>query len=103
MYALKLRRVTRQLTEYAALTGPQRICGELLAMAKRHRSGPDAAQVPHPVTQAELSRIVFTNRETVTREVARLKGKNLLSWSRSAIQVPSIARLEREYASLLGE
>ncbi|MEC9431682.1 MAG: Crp/Fnr family transcriptional regulator [Pseudomonadota bacterium] len=99
----KLRRLTRQLTEYAALTGPQRICGELLAMAKRHRTGPDAAQVPHPVTQAELSRIVFTNRETVTREVARLKGKNLLSWSRSAIQVPSIARLEREYAALLGE
>lgn len=103
LVAGKLRRVTKQLTEYAALTGPQRICGELLAMAKRHRTGPDAAQVPNPVTQAELSRIVFTNRETVTREVARLKAKNLLSWSRSMILIPSIARLEREYAALLGD
>lgn len=101
--ARKLRETSQQLTDRTALTGPQRVVGELLALAKAHRSGADRAVIAEPLTHGALAQRVFATREVVAREASRLKGLDMLIWTRHEIVIPSIARLERERMRMLGE
>jgi CRP-like cAMP-binding protein len=92
----KLRDLSRRLLEFTALTGQQRVCGELVRLGRKHRSQLDTAVIHRPPTQAELARVVFTTRETVAREMSRLQRGGLLSRTRSQWLIPSLSRLERE-------
>lgn len=100
--ARKLRDTSAQLTEYTALTGAQRTVGEILALARAHRNGLDSALVMTPPTHGALALRVFATREMVAREVSRLRALGLLTWTRAALTVPSITKLERERARMLG-
>jgi CRP-like cAMP-binding protein len=101
--ARKLRDTSQQLTDLTALTGPQRVVGELVALAKANRTGTDRALIAEPPTHGALAQRIFTTREVVAREASRLKALDLLIWTRHEMMMPSIARLERERMRMLGE
>lgn len=92
----KVRDLSRKLLEFTAMTGQQRVCGELLRLGRKHRRHLDAAVIVQPPTQAELATVVFTARETVAREMSRLQRLGLLTRSRAEWRIPSLSRLERE-------
>jgi len=90
---LKLRDLTRRVEETATLRADVRVRLEILRLAKRHRTGPDEAEIRRPPTQADLASWVMSNRESVAREMSVLRDEGLVLRRGRALLVPSIAKL----------
>ena len=94
----KLRDMTAKVSDFSAHTADERIRGELLRIAKAAAKGRDSFIIDAPPTQAEIAARVFTNRETVAREMGRMRRLGVIDRVGRRISVPSLAGLS-EYAS----
>lgn len=94
MLAGKLRATSQRLTGLAAMTAGQRLRSELLRIGRSRRVALDAAEILAPPTHGALARFIFTNRETVAREMARLRGEGLISTRAGVLRIESLSRLE---------
>lgn len=92
----KLRGLTSKVSDFNALNADQRIRAELLRLAQAAAAGHDSFVIERPPTQAEIAARVFSNRETVAREMGRLKAAGLLARQGRGLHVPSLRALERE-------
>ena len=90
----KLRGLTAKVSDFNALNADQRIRAELLRLARDAADGRDAFVIARPPTQAEIAARVFSNRETVAREMGRLKAAGLIGREGRGLSVPSLEALE---------
>lgn len=91
----KLRVLTERMTALSSQSAEVRIRNELLRLAERNRTGADRAYIARPPTQATLAAFLFVNRESVAREMARMRREGLIERDGRSVVFPSIARLQR--------
>lgn len=48
------------------------------------------------ITEMELAQLAGLTRETVSREMKKLKDKNLVTFSKNMLEIPNSALLEEE-------
>ena len=83
-----VRRLTDRVLDLSTLTVQQRICRELLRLAREGRVDPAPRH-------AELASLVSTYREQITREISALVKAGVLAKDGNALIVRDLARLER--------
>lgn len=98
----KLRVLTTKVSDFNALNADQRIRAELLRLARQGAEGRDEFVIERPPTQSEIAARVFSNRETVAREMGRLKKAGLLGRKGRGLHVPSLRLLEQALDEMPG-
>ncbi|MFQ5624153.1 MAG: Crp/Fnr family transcriptional regulator [Paracoccaceae bacterium] len=93
----KLRCLTRRISELHILSAGERIRREIFRLAELNSDTHGGALLASPPTQADLAAFVFTNRESVAREMGRMKRQGVLVREGRSLRVPSLRRLA-EYA-----
>lgn len=88
-----VRHLSVQTHRRNTLSAQARICAELLRLAATHKTGPNRAYLKNPPTHAEMATFVGTSRETVSREMSRLRRQGLLISHGRAIEITDVARL----------
>ena len=95
----KLREMTTKVSDFSAHTADERIRAELLRVVEAAANGRDAFVVEAPPTQSEIAARVFTNRETVAREMGRMRREGLIERVGRRIAVHSLERF-RDYVEM---
>jgi len=98
----KLRQLTGKVSDFNALNADQRIRAEILRLAQAAAAGRDSFVIERPPTQAEIAARVFSNRETVAREMGRLKNAGLIGRQGRGLHIPSLVSLVEELGADAG-
>ncbi|GLQ35697.1 Crp/Fnr family transcriptional regulator [Amylibacter marinus] len=89
-----LRRLSKRVVDFNAKNADQRLHDALLDLAlKYQRGGADSVLIPRPPTQSELAAFIFSSRESVAREMGKMRKLGLLARQKRALEVPSIQAL----------
>ncbi len=83
--AARVRTLNQRLSEYAFLTARQRLCAELLRLSRPRMGSSTQRIVSPPPLQRELADRISTQREVVTREIARLARKGIVEKTRGGL------------------
>jgi CRP/FNR family cyclic AMP-dependent transcriptional regulator len=81
--------------ELSTLNVQQRVCAELLRLARATAHEGNAARIEPAPRHTELAHRVSTYREQVTRELSALARTGVLAREGSALVVHDLARLQR--------
>ena len=90
-----LRVLDERLTDVSLLGAEQRVCIELIRMAKSDLENPGGCVVMQMPTQVNFASIVGSSRETVSRVLGRLKEDGLISQSKHGLCIPCVERLKQ--------
>ena len=74
----RVRLLDKKILEFSTLTASNRIHAELLRLANGHQQIDGSAEISPTLTHADLASRTNTTRESVTRELARLKKDNII-------------------------
>ena len=74
----EVRRLTDRVYDFSTLAVRNRIQAELLRIAKKNMTGPNTAVISPAPTHFDISNLVSTHREAVTRELSNLSKKELV-------------------------
>ena len=96
---LKLRRLTSKVSDFNTLSADERIRAEILKIAQENSNGRDKFVVLRPPTQVEIASQIFSNRETVAREMGRMRKKGLIGRDGRNLKICSLAALEEYVCS----
>jgi CRP-like cAMP-binding protein len=88
----RIRYLSSRMTEATTLSTEQRLCAQLLRMSKK--SGPDTAVIERLATQQELATLISSQRESVGREMSKLKDQGLISREGRSLEILSVRGLE---------
>ena len=89
-----LRTLSKRVVDFNSKNADQRLHEALLDLAEKHkRSDSDNVLIHRPPTQAELAAFIFSSRESVAREMGRMRKLGLLDRQRRSLEVPSIEKL----------
>lgn len=99
---LKLRQLTEKVSDFNTLSADERIRAEILSIASRHAKGRDSFVVQRPPTQTEIAAQIFSNRETVAREMGRMRHMGLIGRDGRNLTICSMTALE-EYVNASGK
>lgn len=94
-----VRRLTDRVLDLSTLSVQQRICRELLRLAREHGVQGNEARIAPAPRHAELAGLVSTYREQVTRELSALVKAGVLAKDGSALLVRDLARIEQMAAA----
>jgi len=94
-----VRRLTDRVLDLSTLGVQQRICRELLRLAREHGAQGNEARIDPAPRHAELAGLVSTYREQITRELSALAKAGVLARDGGALVVRDLARLERMAAA----
>jgi len=72
-----------------------RVCMEVLRLARDNMIGEDTAAIHDIPTHKEIASLVNTHREAVTRELNELSRMNLIEQDHRVLLVTSIERMEK--------
>jgi len=92
-----LRRISQRVVDFNAKSADERLRDILLSLAQREARG-DEALIERPPTQAQLAAVIFSSRESVAREMGRLRRAGVIARKKRALHVTSVKALE-EYAA----
>lgn len=87
-----------KMTHLMAASAYSRAMLELIIAAKRFGKPSSRGEIKLDVTAAELAGRTGLTRETVSRELQKLKAKKLIRVSLGTIVIPSLAMLEEEHS-----
>lgn len=90
----KLRDLTSKVSDFNTLSADDRIRAELLRLAQKNAAGRDRFTIERPPTQLEIAARVFSNRETVAREMGKMRHMGLIDRDGRNLCVQSLAALE---------
>ena len=76
--ASRLRELELRMLDLTSLNARERLITELLARARPDGRGTDVAVIDDLPTQQELANLICSQRETVGRDLSRLRSKGLL-------------------------
>ena len=90
-----LRRLSHRVVEFNSKSADERLRDRLLELAQAHAKG-DEALIERPPTQSHLAAYVFSSRESVAREMGRMRKAGVLGRRKRALFFPSVSGF-REY------
>ena len=88
----RIRHLSSRMTEATTLSTEQRLCAQLLRMGER--SGPDTGFIDKLPTQQELATLISSQRESVGREMSKLKDQGLIRRDGRSLRILSVRGLE---------
>jgi CRP/FNR family cyclic AMP-dependent transcriptional regulator len=97
-----IRRITDRVVDLSTLSVQQRICGELLKLARASGVQANQARVAPAPKHAELASQVSTYREQITRELSVLVKAGVLAKEGAALVVRDVGRLQQLAGGELG-
>ena len=80
------------MTEATTLSTEQRLCAQLLRICQK--AGPDAGIIEKLPTQQELATLISSQRESVGREMSKLKDQGLIRRDGRSLRILSLRGLE---------
>lgn len=95
----RIRHLSGRMTSVTTRNAEQRLIAELLRLAEAGMTGPDSAMIEDLPTQQQLATLIFSQRETVGREMSQLKEAGLIERKGRRLLINSLAQLK----ALLGE
>lgn len=92
-YMIKLiRHLSNRVTEATTLSTEQRLCAQLLRICER--TGPNQAFIKNLPTQQELAVLISSQRESVGREMSKLKDQGLILRDGKSLKILNLQALE---------
>jgi CRP-like cAMP-binding protein len=91
-----LRRLSKRVVDFNSKSAVERLHYELLQLAVDTAGPRDEVVIERPPTQSALAATIFSSRESVAREMGRMRSAGVLARQRRSLHVPSIDRL-RQY------
>jgi len=88
----RIRYLSGRMTEATTLSTEQRLCAQLLRMSKKTR--PDQGFIERVATQQELATLIASQRESVGREMSKLKDQGLILREGKSLKILSLRGLE---------
>ena len=86
------------MTEATTLSTEQRLCAQLLRMCSKQ--GQDIGFIEQLATQQELATLISSQRESVGREMSKLKEQGLISREGKSLTILSLRGLETKLSDL---
>ena len=87
-----IRHLSNRVTEATTLSTEQRLCAQLLRLSEK--SGPNQAHIEQLPTQQELAVRISSQRESVGRELSKLKGQGLILRKGKSMTILNLQGLE---------
>lgn len=91
----RVRALSQRMSHVTTLSARQRLVAELLEMAKMDASNPGTARIVPVPTQAELAMVIFSQRETVGRDLSKLKDEGLIDRRGRTLVLKDVEALQR--------
>jgi len=89
----RIRSLSQRMTAVTTRNAEQRLIAELLRLAEDGGTGPDSAVIEPLPTQQELATLIFSQRESVGRDMSKLKDAGLIDRKGRSLQIRSLSRL----------
>ncbi|MEL6337465.1 MAG: Crp/Fnr family transcriptional regulator, partial [Pseudomonadota bacterium] len=94
-----IRELSERMTEVTTQSAEKRLVRKLLSQSRpitldKPGAPSDSAIVQPLPTQQELASMIFSQRETVGREMSQLQRRGLVERQRRSLIIPSVVRLE---------
>jgi CRP-like cAMP-binding protein len=90
-----LRQLSKRVVDFNIKTADERLREALLELAIKHSRGQDEVLIERPPTQSELAAFVFSSRESVAREMGRMRKAGIIGRKKRSLYVPSIEALRK--------
>ena len=88
----RIRYLSGRMTEATTLSTEQRLCAQLLRMCKK--TGDDTGFIERVATQQKLATVISSQRESVGREMSKLKDQGLINREGKSLTILSLRGLE---------
>lgn len=89
----RIRALSTRMTAVTTRNAEQRLIAELLRLAEEGVTGPDTAVIEPLPTQQELATLIFSQRESVGRDMSKLKDAGLIERKGRSLHIMSLAGL----------
>jgi len=90
----RIRHLSTRMTDVTTRNAEQRLIAELLRLAAAGVTGPDTAVIEPLPTQQELATLIFSQRESVGRDMSQLKEAGLIERKGRTLKIKSLSRLK---------
>ena len=94
----RIRYLSGRMTEATTLSTEQRLCAQLLRMCSK--TAPDTGVIEKLATQQELATLISSQRESVGREMSKLKDQGLIHREGKSLTILSLRGLETKLSDL---
>ena len=94
----RIRDLSSRMAEATTLSTEQRLCAQLLRMSQK--TGGDIAFVEKLATQQELATLISSQRESVGREMSKLKDQGLIRREGRSLRILSLRGLQAKLSDL---
>lgn len=94
----RIRYLSGRMTEATTLSTEQRLCAQLLRMCAK--TGKDTAFIERLATQQELATLISSQRESVGREMSKLKDQGLITREGKSLTIHTLRGLESKLSDL---
>jgi len=94
----RIRYLSSRMTEATTLSTEQRLCAQLLRMCEK--TGRDTGFIDKLATQQELATLISSQRESVGREMSKLKDQGLIDRQGRSLSILSLRGLETKLSDL---
>jgi CRP/FNR family cyclic AMP-dependent transcriptional regulator len=88
-----LRRLSKRVIDFNAKSADERLRDAILDLALRRAGTHDSVLIDRPPTQSELAAVVFSSRESVAREMGRMRNAGVVLRVKRSLHIPSVAKL----------
>ncbi len=90
----RIRHLSSRMTAVTTRNAEQRLIAELLHLAEAGMTGPDTAVITSLPTQQELAILLFSQRESIGRDMSKLKDAGLIERKGRTLEIRSVSRLK---------
>lgn len=94
----RIRYLSNRMAEATTLSTEQRLCAQLLRMCER--TDKDCGVIERLPTQQELATLISSQRESVGREMSKLKDQGLIDRTGKSLAILSLRGLETKLSDL---
>lgn len=94
----RIRYLSSRMTEATTLSTEQRLCAQLLRMCEK--TGKDTGFIEKLATQQEIATLISSQRESVGREMSKLKDLGLIDRKGKSLTILSLRGLETKLSDL---
>lgn len=91
----RIRSLNQRIAEHSFLDAKYRLYNELIRLSRPRSGLPDQRIISPPPNQSELAERIGCRREVVSREIAKLKGENIVESSRGGLVITRPETLSR--------
>ena len=90
----RIRHLSSRMTAVTTRNAKQRLVAELLHLAEDGMTGTDTARIETLPTQQEFATLLFSQRETIGRDMSKLTDAGLIERDGRSLLIKSVSRLK---------